>query len=79
MPLYPEWVKEIGNDFELQFRFLILPEGSVSTVEKIISSGYPELDEIGARYMRRWKFMPVPEESPQEVQWEVIKLIFKLQ
>jgi TonB family C-terminal domain len=79
LPVYPEWAKEIGNDFELELKFLILPDGTVGPIEKITSSGYPELDEIGIRYIRKWRFIPISGDAPQEKQWGIIKLVFTLQ
>ncbi|MBI4845558.1 MAG: TonB family protein [Candidatus Omnitrophica bacterium] len=78
MPEYPQWAKEIGGNFEVQLKFLVLPDGAVGTVEKITSSGYPELDEIGIRYIRRWKFIALPETAVYKEQWGVIRLFFKL-
>jgi TonB family protein len=79
LPVYPEWAKEFGGDFEVELKFLILSDGTVGTVERITSSGYPELDEIGSRYVRRWRFMPLPAGASEEKQWGIIKLVFKLQ
>ncbi|MFH2138955.1 MAG: TonB family protein [Candidatus Omnitrophota bacterium] len=78
LPVCPEWAKKLSSDFEIQLKFLILPEGTVGTVEKITSSGYPELDEIGVRYIRKWKFMPLAEDSLLQEQWGNIKLLFKI-
>jgi len=79
LPVYPEWAKEIGDDFEMELKFLILPDGTVGAVEKITSSGYPELDETGMRYIRKWRFIPISAEAPQEKQWGIIKLVFTRQ
>ena len=79
LPEYPAWAKKIGSDFEIELKFLILPDGTIGKVEKITSSGYPELDEIGVRYMRKWKFISLPADKPQIEQWANIKLNFKLQ
>lgn len=78
LPEYPEWAKELGTDFEVELRFLVLPDGTIGTVDKVTSSGYPELDEIGVRYIRKWKFMALPDNAVQDVQWASIKLIFKI-
>lgn len=79
LPVYPQWVKEIDFDFGVELKFLILPDGTVGNVERITSSGHPELDEIGVRYIRKWKFMPLPTEMQNAGQWGIIKLIFRLQ
>jgi TonB family protein len=78
LPKYPEWLRKLGSDFEVNLKFLILPDGTIANVEKVSSSGYPEVDEIGVRYIRKWKFMPVARDLPQENQWGLIKLVFKL-
>ena len=66
LPPCPEWAKELSGGFEIELRFLILPDGTVGGVENITSSGYIELDEIGVRYIRRWKFVPLSEDSPDK-------------
>ncbi|MBU1045414.1 MAG: TonB family protein [Candidatus Omnitrophica bacterium] len=78
LPVYPEWAKELGNYFEVELKFLILADGTVGAVEKVTSAGYPELDEIGIRYIRKWKFMPLPEGIKPQEQWGTIKLVFNL-
>jgi len=78
LPLYPEWAKELGNYFEIELKFLILADGTVGSVEKVTSAGYPELDEIGIRYIRKWKFMPLPEGTKPSEQWGTVKLVFNL-
>jgi len=78
LPEYPEWAKKLGSDFEVELKFLILSDGTVGTVDKITSSGYPELDEIGIRYIRKWKFMALPDGAAQDKQWATIKLNFKI-
>ncbi|MFH1459294.1 MAG: energy transducer TonB [Candidatus Omnitrophota bacterium] len=79
LPEYPDWAKEWGHYFEVELKFLILPDGTVANVEKNTSSGYPELDEIGVRYIRKWKFVPLLIDQTQAEQWGTIKLVFKLQ
>jgi len=79
LPLYPAWAKELSTDFKIELKFLILPDGTIGNVEKISSCGYPELDEIGVRYVRSWKFMALPADRPQHGQWGIIKLVFRAQ
>ncbi len=78
LPIYPEWAKELGNYFEIELKFLILADGTIGSVEKVTSAGYPELDEIGIRYIRKWKFMPLPEGTKPAEQWGTVKLVFNL-
>ncbi|MCP4650734.1 MAG: TonB family protein [PVC group bacterium] len=79
LPSCPAWARELSSAFEIELKFLILPDGTVSNVEKNTSSGYPEVDEIGVRYIRRWKFIPITEDVLQKEEWGIIKLLFKLQ
>ena len=76
LPVYPEWAKELGNYFEIELKFLIMPDGTVGTVDKLTSAGYTELYEIGIRYIRKWKFMPLPQGAKPLEQWGTIKLVF---
>jgi len=76
-PEYPAWAKSLGSEFEIELKFSILPDGTVGIIEKVISSGYPEIDEIGMRYIRKWKFMPLTKNALPQHQWGIIKLFFR--
>ena len=78
LPDYPEWARSVVGEFEVELKFRILGDGTISSIEKISSSGYSELDEIGIRYLRKWKFVALPAESVSADKWGVIKLVFKL-
>lgn len=47
------------DSFDMMLRFYVSPGGEVESVEKIYSSGYPEVDIIGIRYIKMWKFSSV--------------------
>ena len=77
LPEFPGWAQALQRTFFLELKLLILPEGAVESVENLVSSGYPELDAIGERYVRKWRFMPLPAGSEQQEQWAVITLEFR--
>ena len=60
-PPLPRWVdlKKVKTD--LRFKFWITPDGKTESIETVVSSGDPEVDLIGVRYLRRWRFNPKQE------------------
>ena len=70
MPQPVKWPSKTAQDldidsFDMMFRFTVSPSGDVESVEKIYSSGYPEVDIIGIRYIKMWQFEPVSDSKPQ--------------
>ncbi|RKY36251.1 MAG: hypothetical protein DRP78_04145 [Candidatus Omnitrophota bacterium] len=76
LPVYPAWAKAMCSNFKIRLKFLILSDGTVTDIEKLSSSGYPELDAVGIRYIRGWKFMPLPEDAQNNGQKCAIDLFF---
>ena len=60
-PQLPRWVDPKKVKTELRFKFWVTPEGSTESIETMVSSGDPEIDLIGMRYLRRWRFNPKEE------------------
>jgi len=70
LPVSVKWPVKMTQDldidsFDMMLRFYVSPGGEVESVEKIYSSGYPEVDIIGIRYIKMWKFGPVEGSAPQ--------------
>lgn len=61
------------GDFNLEFDFLVSPQGRIVSVKKLTSSGFSEIDAQAIRYLKKWRFAPSSRE-----QWGRIKLNFKL-
>lgn len=70
VPTSVKWPVKMMQDqdidsFDMMLRFYVSPGGEVESVEKIYSSGYPEVDIIGIRYIKMWKFAPASGDEPQ--------------
>ncbi len=79
LPQYPEWALKRGISGTAVVRLWVLPDGMVKetmTIEQ--SSGYPELDQLVIKALRRWLFAPLDKDVVQEVQWGVITFKFCL-
>jgi TonB family protein len=74
LPDYPKWAKERGVEAYLELKMWIDSSGSVQDVSILKSSGYPDLDRIGAETISRWRF------DPEEGQptWAILPLRFHL-
>ena len=73
LPEYHLWVDRTGGDFSLELEFLVSLQGRITTVKKLTSSGFSEIDAQAVRYLKKWQFVPSSAE-----QWGRIKLNFKL-
>ena len=60
-PQLPRWVDLKKVKAQLRFKFWITPQGKTESIETLVSSGDPQVDLIGVRYLRRWRFNPRPE------------------
>ena len=77
-PRYPGWwLKDVKYSFDMRLKFWVTPEGKVRSVRVLTSSGYPEVDLIGARYLREWLFETLSDEMPQRNMWGTVELKFK--
>lgn len=79
LPQYPDWALKRGISGTVIIRLWVMPDGTIKetmTIEQ--SSGYPELDQLVIRALRRWLFAPLDKDVLQEVQWGVITFRFCL-
>jgi TonB family protein len=61
--------------YRVKVRVIIASDGHVKSVEKLESSGYPEIDLAAIRYVEKWTFSPLAPNAPQADQEAV--LLFK--
>lgn len=66
---------DAGTPFTMELEFWISAQGEVKKIVPVVSSGNPEVDLLGIRYMKAWKFAPTTE-ALQEEQNGKIKLVF---
>lgn len=77
-PPYPLWAKRLGVQSDVSLKFQILRNGQVGRVLLDRLSGYPELDLLAMRAVRRWSFEQLPADVGQD-QWGSVTLKFRLQ
>ncbi len=77
-PKYPLWAKKAGLQSDVSLRFQILENGQVGQLLFDHFSGHPELDALGLRAVRRWRFEALPDGVDGGAQWGTVKLKFRL-
>ncbi|MFH1645446.1 MAG: hypothetical protein ABIB11_03405 [Candidatus Omnitrophota bacterium] len=66
-----------NRDFRVRLKVTISPEGKVCKVEKLTSSGYPEIDLIWMRYVEKWMFAPLDPSLSSQDQQGILELELK--
>jgi TonB family protein len=67
----------VENEAEIELRFWILPNGTVSRVVPLKKSD-PRLETLAINYLRNWRFNPLPPDVPSEEQWGIIPFKFRI-
>ena len=67
----------VENETEIELRFWILPNGTVSRVVPLKKSD-PRLEILATNYLRNWRFNPLPPDVPSEEQWGIIPFKFRI-
>ncbi|MBN1872397.1 MAG: energy transducer TonB [Candidatus Omnitrophica bacterium] len=75
-PKLPRWITS-GKGFSVVLEFVVTPQGDVSRVVPVISSGDPDVDLLAIRYLKSWKFSPANGRHDQET--GTIKMFFAFQ
>ncbi|UCH12846.1 MAG: energy transducer TonB [Candidatus Omnitrophota bacterium] len=68
-----------GESFEIKLRFLVSPQGKVVFIEKMKSCGYPDVDLIAVRYIKKWQFAPLSPEKLKKNQEGIMLLQLEAQ
>lgn len=64
VPEYPEWARAKGIEAAVVLQFTVTPEGDVkNNVFVVRTSGYPQMDELAAQALKKWKFVPLPSDQ----------------
>jgi TonB family protein len=66
----------VESESEIELRFWILPNGAVGRVVPVRKSD-PRLEALVISYLRRWRFTPLPPDTPQDEQWGTIPFKFR--
>lgn len=59
LPVLPKWTESSNIEFKMEFKILVSDKGNVMLVERLISSGYPDIDILMSRYLSRWQFVAI--------------------
>jgi len=81
LPSYQELIAVSGQDlvkpyFKVKMRLVIAPDGTVKAVDKLETSGQPEVDLIAIRYLKKWRFSPLSPDKAGEDQEGIVSLKF---
>lgn len=72
-PPLPEWING-SMPFNLELKFFVTAQGDVKEVIPVVSSGNAEIDLLGIRYLKGWKFTPAALGANEE-EWGRIKIV----
>lgn len=62
VPRYPAWAEQQGIEAAVVLEFSVEPSGIVKDAIVVVrTSGYPELDDLAKKALRKWKFVPLPD------------------
>jgi len=56
---------DFNSDFSTNIKFKISKDGFVKYAECITSSGFSEIDHAAIRYVRKWQFVPAPDDDQE--------------
>lgn len=76
LPNYNKWAVKEARGFNIRFKLWVSPQGKVVKIERLTSSGVPQVDVLGISYLQQWRFEDI---SPffDQAQWGVVELDFK--
>jgi TonB family protein len=67
----------VKTEAEIELTLWVLPDGTVDRVVPSIK-GDTELERIAVRYIKQWRFVPLPKDQPQVEEWGTVPMRFKL-
>lgn len=73
-PRLPAWI-DTTSPFKMELEFIVSHQGEVKKVTPIVSSGNVDVDLLGIRYLKGWRFAQLPQVSNEET--GRIKFIFE--
>ena len=69
---------KVKVEAEIELTLYVLPNGIVDRVIPSVK-GDAELERVAIKYLKQWRFVPLPKDQPQVEQWGTIPIKFKLQ
>ncbi|MEE9275146.1 MAG: hypothetical protein V3V62_07545 [bacterium] len=70
-------VKELEGSADIEFRFWVLPDGTVGRVVPV-RKGSAALEGIASNHLKRWRFSPLPPGAPRREEWGIISFRFRV-
>jgi len=78
-PPYPRLSRQNEEQGVVELRIFVQADGTAGTVEVILSSGHPLLDESARSTVQTWRFNPATVDGKPVGEWYRIPIPFKLQ
>jgi TonB family protein len=67
VPAYPEWARSQAIEAAVVLQFTVTPEGRVKdNIFLVRTTGYPAMDELAVKALRKWLFAPLPPDKYEE-------------
>jgi len=60
----------------VKLKLIITKDGTVKAADILQTSGYPDIDLITVRYVKKWRFIPLKPNQPQEDQEGIVQIEF---
>ena len=67
----PRGLYSDAEDYVIKLKFFVSNNGIVRDIEPVVSSGYPELDLEGIRFLKAWRFSPSGLAKDDESDWGI--------
>jgi len=68
----PRGLYSDAEDYVIKLKFYVSNNGIVRDVEPVASSGYPQLDLEGIRFLKAWRFSPSDMAKDDESDWGIV-------
>jgi len=68
---------DLSTSYRVRVKVFISPDGTVKKADTLQTSGSPEIDLIATRYVKKWKFIALNPDRPQEDSEEIVLVEFE--
>lgn len=76
LPDYYKWAQQNAQGFNMKFKLWVSADGRVVKIDRLLSSGLPQVDALGINYVQQWRFEGKSNISP-EADWGITEVNFK--
>ena len=59
----------------MEFKFLVSAQGDIKEIVPLVSSGNAEVDLLGIRYLKSWKFTPLGSADDRSEEWAKARIV----